>query len=70
MWHLARVLTACLDHRRHCWAPPPWTQDSVPHPVLTRLGDGDWPACDGTIYDREKGECAPVLYSSVVTFIT
>ena len=38
----------------------------MPHPVLTRLGDDDWPACDGAIYDREKGECAPVLHSSVV----
>ena len=45
---------------RHAWAPPPWTEDSTPHPVLTRLGDDDWPFCDGTIYDREKGECAPL----------
>ena len=49
---------------RHAWAPPPWTEASTPHPVLTRLGDDDWPACDGTIYDREKGECAPSCVSA------
>ncbi|KAK9834894.1 hypothetical protein WJX81_006971 [Elliptochloris bilobata] len=40
----------------YCWAPPPWTDDSVPHPVLTRTGGDDWPACDESIYDRSIGK--------------
>lgn len=46
---------------RYCWAPPPWTEETVPHPVLTRVGADDWPAGDGTIYDRSAFECGPVL---------
>ena len=33
----------------------------MPHPVLTRVGADDWPAGDGTIYDRSAFECGPVL---------
>lgn len=45
---------------RHCWAPPPWTEETAPHPVLTRVGAGDWPANDPTIYDRSAFVCGPV----------